>query len=146
MSCAGKPERRGGVLHILGQAVVLADHAEHDHRIRVAAADFLGLPEHRGGLGERPDLEHARFARHDGKIGAQQQRPADLGVAARAVGDDEVRFLGQPGKRSRILSGLSSLTVRTSGADSAIHSDEECCASQSARMTLCPCSLSQVAK
>ena len=82
----------------MGQAVVLADHAEDDRRQRSAAADLLGLAEDGGGLGERADLEHARLAGDEGEVGAEEQRPADLGVAARAVGDDEVGLLVQAGQ------------------------------------------------
>jgi len=40
----------------------------------------------------RPHLQHRRLARDDGEVGAEEQRPAGLGVAARPVGDDEVHL------------------------------------------------------
>ena len=94
----GSFERGGRLLHVVGQAVVLADHAEDDGRQGPAAADLLGLTEDGGGLGERADLQHAGLAGDEGEVGAEEQRPADLGVAARSVGDDEVSLLVQAGQ------------------------------------------------
>ncbi len=79
----------------------------------LSASDFLGLPEHRSGLGERTDLQHARLAGHDGEIGAQQQRPADLGVAARPIGNDVIRLLRQPRHDVEDLVGV----IELNGAD-----------------------------
>src|ERR1700739_2261869 len=44
------------------------------------------------------------------------------------------------------MSGLSRRTALTSGTASRIHSDEDCCVSQSASVTLCPCSWSHAAR
>src|ERR1700683_4204864 len=45
-----------------------------------------------------------------------------------------------------ISSGSESRTVLTPGIASLIHSEDECWVSQSASVTLCPCSCSQAAK
>jgi len=46
-------------------------------------------------MGERPHLQHGRLARHQRQVGAEEQRPAGLGVAPRSVGDNEVGLLGE---------------------------------------------------
>jgi hypothetical protein len=104
--------------------------------------DFPGLPEHGGGLVKRAHLEHPGLALDEREIGARQQSAADLGIAARLVGDDEI---GLGSKLRQVLQHrirCVELDCRTSGAASASHCDDECCASQSVRITRCPCSAS----
>ena len=84
----------GGVFHVLSEPVRFAHHAEHDYRPRHPAADLVGLTEDRRRLLERPHLQHARLARHQGQLGTQQEGATGLGVTARTVGHDVIGFTG----------------------------------------------------
>lgn len=86
--------RRHGPM-ILGEPVVLAYHAQHDHGVGMAATNVLGLAQHIRGLGECPDLQHACLAGNESEVATQEQRPAGFGVTARSVGDDEIGLLAE---------------------------------------------------
>ena len=108
--------------------------------MRQPLADVLGLAEHLGGLGQRPHLEHARLAGHDGEVRPQEQArliSVWLPGPSATMKSASSRSLGNS---LRTSSGVSSLRARISGHAWRIHSEDERWVSQSARMTRWPCS------
>ncbi len=68
------------------------------------------------------------------------------GVAARPIGDHVLRLLAEGRKAVKNFIGVSQPDGFYLGGRFSIQSEELCCVSQSASVTLCPCSCSQAAR
>ncbi len=139
-------ERGGGILHVGGETVVFAHHAEHDDRLGDPGPDVLGLAQHFRGCCQCPNLQHARLAWHDGEIGSKQKRPPRSASLPGPSATTKSVSSSSTGSSFRISLALLRRTSFMLGTASRIHCDEDSWASQSAKVTRCPCSCSQAAR